>query len=179
MSINGAVAATGSSVKPITAAQAIRYECRCCIGAAQSSCNTKVCKLHPGVFECRSSVKRIKAHCLECAAQDIGESPRVAVAGCSGRLLRENGNEIRWTGPAGVERGICFLHPYRFGKNPRRAAMSPERKKKAVEIGSRSLRLLHQERKIEAGIDDPTAERGTRAKSRLWNPVTDAGQRER
>jgi hypothetical protein len=135
---------------PIAASQAIRKECRVCNGSALANCASKVCKLHPGVFACRSSVKRIKAHCLDCAAQDIGESPRVAVAGCNGRLLRENGNEIRWTDTTGVERGLCFLHPYRFGKNPRRTEMTPERKKQLVEVGSRNLRLLHQERKIGA-----------------------------
>lgn len=147
MTLNNAVAFIEPIAKPLSAAQAIRREYRWCIGSSQASCITKVCKLHPDVFECRSSVKRIKAHCLDCAAQDVGESPKAAVSSCNGRLLRENGSAVRWVDPAGVERGVCFLHPYRFGKNPRRAGMSPERRKKVSEVGSRSLRLLHQERK--------------------------------
>ena len=102
------------------AAQAIRLECRFCTGAAQEKCTTQVCNLHPGVSELRSSVKKIKAHCLECAAQNIGETRFEAVATCNGQLLRENGNEIRWIDKGGLERGVCFLHPYRFGKNPLR-----------------------------------------------------------
>ena len=104
----------------MTPAQAIRRECRFCINAAQSNCTTTVCKLHPSVFKCRSSVKRIRTQCLECAARDIGETPHKAVASCNGRLLRENGNEVRWTDSDGKERGVCFLHPYRLGKNPSR-----------------------------------------------------------
>lgn len=57
---------------------------------------------------------------FECAARDIGETPHKAVATCDGRLLRENGNEVRWIDSDGKERGVCYLHPYRFGKNPAR-----------------------------------------------------------
>ena len=118
----------------LTAAQAIRKECRFCIGAAQANCTTAVCKLHPDVFKCRSSVKRIRAHCLECAAQDIHETKFEAVATCNGHLLRENENEIRWTDADGVERGACFLHLYRVGKNPDRRKMSSEARAKRSEV---------------------------------------------
>jgi transcriptional regulator with XRE-family HTH domain len=117
----------------MTPAQAIRAECRWCIGAAQSNCTTTVCKLHPAAFKCRSSVKRVRAHCLDCAAQDLHETRHEAVATCDGHLLRENGNEIRWTDSEGVERGVCFLLPYRFGKNPSRRKMSPEARAKQAE----------------------------------------------
>ena len=118
----------------MTPAEAIKRECRWCIGAVQANCTTVVCKLHPAVFKCRSSVKRIRAHCLDCAAQDINETKYEAVATCNGRLLRENGNTVRWTDPDGVERGVCFLHAYRFGKNPSRRKMSPETRAKQSEV---------------------------------------------
>ena len=57
-------------------------------------------------------------HCLDCAALDHGETPEYAVETCKGDLLRENGNTSRWTDDKGVDRGICWLHPYRGGKNP-------------------------------------------------------------
>jgi hypothetical protein len=124
----------------LTAAQAIRKECRFCVGAAQSHCTTTVCKLHPAVFKCRSSVKRIRAHCLECAAQDIGETRFEAIATCTGHLLRENGNTARWIAADGVERGICFLHPYRFGRNPTRTKYPspPKRKPSATPARGRN-----------------------------------------
>ena len=75
----------------MTAAQAIRRECRFCIGAAQANCTTAVCKLHPDVFKFRSSVKRIRAHCLDCAAQDIHETKHEAVATCDGHLPAKTG----------------------------------------------------------------------------------------
>jgi hypothetical protein len=106
----------------ITASQAIKRECHWCIGTSQAQCTTKVCKLHPGVSELRSRVKRIREHCLDCAAQDIGETKYKAADTCTGRLLCENGNEVRWVDSAGVERGVCYLHPYRFGKNPNRVS---------------------------------------------------------
>jgi len=93
----------------LTAAQAILKECWSCIGNSRSKCASRVCKLRPENFKCRSSVKRIRAHCLDCAALDIGETPAHAVKTCIGKLLRENGNGK-----------MCWLHPFRFGKNPNR-----------------------------------------------------------
>ncbi len=92
----------------MTAAQAIKRECRDCIGTVQANCASATCKLHPSAYRCRSSVKRIKAHCLECAAKDAG-SVHQAVRDCTGHLLRGNGNGK-----------MCFLHPYREGHNPDR-----------------------------------------------------------
>ena len=89
----------------VTAAQAIKRECRDCISKAQTECITKVCQLHPDVWEGkRSKVKQIKAHCLECAGTVQ------AVKGCSGKLTPGKGND-----------GACWLHPFRMGKNPHRA----------------------------------------------------------
>ena len=51
---------------------------------------------------------------------DTGERPHEAVRDCKGDILLENGNPSKWTDEAGVERGMCWLHPYRFGKNPYR-----------------------------------------------------------
>jgi len=103
-----------TSPETVSAARAIKRECRFCSGGPQSACRTETCKLHPSVFECRSSVKRIKAHCLECAAHGSGETRHEAVRNCSGRLLRENGNG-----------GKCWLHPFRLGKNPNRPKRTP------------------------------------------------------
>jgi hypothetical protein len=79
-----------------------------------SKCPTKVCKLSPEVFRCRSSVKRIKAHCLDCTVREIDGTALKAVRACTGRLLRENGNG-----------GMCWLHPFRLGKNPDRPRRTP------------------------------------------------------
>jgi hypothetical protein len=122
------------SPTPLTPAQAIKRECRFCIGAAHANCTTTVCRLHPSMFKCRSSVKRIRAYCLDCAAQDTHETKHEAVATCNGRLLRENGNTARLTDVDGVERGVCFLHSYRLGKNPDRRKMSPETRAKRSEL---------------------------------------------
>lgn len=88
----------------MTAAQAILKECRTCNGGPQSTCISRICNLHPDVWEGKhSKVRQIRAHCLECA----GSVPQVKT--CSGKLLfhGDNGN-------------ICYLHPFRFGKNPAR-----------------------------------------------------------
>ena len=112
-----------------TPAKAITSECRWCKGGARWVCESTVCALNgPG-----SSLKRIKAHCLDCAARDLGESAHDAVRSCDGHLLRENWNAERWTDPTGKERGLCFLLPYRFGKNPARPRrLSPEHKAKMI-----------------------------------------------
>lgn len=112
-----------SKDKHMSAREAIAEECRTCqpgIRMSPAKCKSTVCKLNIGVNKCRSSVKRVKAHCLDCAAQDTGETRHEAVRSCTGRLLRENGNSIRWIDSDGRERGVCFLHPYRLGKNPYR-----------------------------------------------------------
>ena len=122
-----------------TAAQAITRECWWCSGVSPKKCWTIACKLSPVAFQCRSSVKRIKLHCLECAARDIKESERHAVQTCTGHVIRENGNPVRWNEKDGAEHGVCWLHPYRFGKNPARKPMSEENRLKAAERG-RKLR---------------------------------------
>lgn|GEM_PF-1490748 len=148
-----------------TAAQAIRKECRFCIGAAQANCTTAVCKLHPDVFKCRSSVKRIRAHCLECAAQDIHETKFEAVATCNGHLLRENENAVRWIDDEERERGVCFLHLYRVGKNPDRRKMSSETRAKRSEILAK-----HRPRPCKRGKFSP-------AGSTIYSPSIPEGER--
>ena len=92
-------------MKVLTAARAIKLECRYCNTLSQSECITKICNLHPNVWEGkRSKVKQIRAHCLECAGTPA------EVKSCDGKILRKNENK-----------NICYLHPYRMGKNPGRA----------------------------------------------------------
>ena len=87
--------------KLLTPSKAIRKECRWCKGGGRWKCESKVCYLNkPGL----SALKRIKLQCVECCG-----GVKAEVAGCTGQLLRENGN-----------RENCWLHPYRLGKNPYR-----------------------------------------------------------
>ena len=105
----------------ISADKAIRNECKFCQPRLQMTpekCYSQVCQLSASVWDGpKSRVKQIRAHCLECAGSVQ------AVEECKGNILRDNGNG-----------GICWLHPYRFGKNPaRKAAPLSDRKKKALE----------------------------------------------
>lgn len=118
----------------VTAARAIGRECNsCCPGQRMtpSKCPTKVCKLSPEVFQYRSSVKRIKAHCLDCAVRELDGTAIKAVRACTGRLLRENG-----TG------GMCWLHPFRLGKNPDRPRRTP-----APDLGKKGAEVLARYRR--------------------------------
>ena len=120
----------------LTPRQAIQKECRWCAGNTPDNCNTTICQLSD-LFEHPSSLQRIKAHCLMCAAQDLHETPQQAVKACKGDLLRENGNQKRWTLPDGTTRGACFLYPYRLGKNPerkKRTPLTPEQYERRCEI---------------------------------------------
>jgi len=88
----------------MTAAQAIRLECRFCNTLAQAECITKICNLHPEVWTGkRSKVRQIKAHCIACVGSVL------QVKECQGDILRKNDNG-----------NTCYLHPYRMGKNPAR-----------------------------------------------------------
>ena len=123
----------GKTIK-VTAAQAIGRECKsCCPGQRMtpSKCPTKVCKLSPEAFQCRSSVRRIKAHCLDCAVREIDGTALKAVRACTGRLLRENGNG-----------GTCWLHPFRLGKNPDRPRHTP-----APDLGKKGAEVLAKYRR--------------------------------
>ncbi len=78
--------------------QAIRSECRFCLGTVKGAkCESVICKLNDKFL---SALKRIKFHCLECV-----ESKR-EVKDCAGDLLSE-------------ER-LCYLYLYRMGTNPQR-----------------------------------------------------------
>lgn len=114
----------------LTPKQAWIKECRWCSNCPPGRCLTTVCKLSP-VFIFPSTLQRIKAHCLNCAAQDTHETKPQAVKTCNGHLLRENNNTDRWMSDEG-ERGICFLHPFRFGKNPtyKKRPLTPEERER-------------------------------------------------
>ncbi len=80
----------------MTPAKAIKLECKWCGGSVRSfKCDSDICKLNDKSL---TPLKRIKAHCLDCV------ETRQEVKVCSGKLLFEN--------------RLCYLHSYRFGKNP-------------------------------------------------------------
>lgn len=81
----------------MTPARSIRLECRWCSNCKSVDCISKVCKLKDVSL---SHLKRIRAHCLDCV------ETRQEVKECTGKLLYED--------------RLCYLHPYRFGKNPNR-----------------------------------------------------------
>lgn len=120
----------------LTPRKAIRMECRWCSAVTPEKCLTRVCNLSLNVFKCRSSVRRIRAHCLDCASLDLGETPAHAVLTCNGRLMRKNGNRMEGTW------SICWLHPYRLGKNPDR----PKRRTPSG-LGARGAEVLKSYRR--------------------------------
>jgi hypothetical protein len=85
----------------MTPARAIKLECKWCRGfegiRKAATCDSDICKLNDKAL---SPLKRIKLHCLDCV------ETRQEVKNCTGKLLSE-------------ER-LCYLHPYRFGHNPKR-----------------------------------------------------------
>ncbi len=85
----------------MTPAKAIQLECKWCCGfdgkRKATNCGSEICKLNDKKM---SHLKRIKAHCLDCV------ETRQDVKNCSGKLLHED--------------RLCYLHPYRFGVNPKR-----------------------------------------------------------
>lgn len=85
----------------MTPAKAIGLECKWCSGIEGkrliAKCNSEICKLNNKSL---SPLKRIKAHCLDCV------ETRQEVKNCTGKLLFED--------------RLCYLHPYRLGKNPRK-----------------------------------------------------------
>lgn len=94
----------------MTPAKAIKSECKRCLGGIRGiKCDSEVCKLNNKSL---SPLKRIKAHCLDCV------ETRQEVKNCTGKLLFED--------------RLCFLHPYRLGKNPRLKGLgNPENFKKS------------------------------------------------
>lgn len=78
--------------------KAIKQECRWCLGEVRGRvCNSKICKLNDKTLP---NLKKIRLHCLDCV-ETIQE-----VKDCTGKLL--------------FEPRLCYLHPYRFGHNPKR-----------------------------------------------------------
>ena len=94
----------------MTPAKTIKLECRWCMGGTRGmNCYSEVCKLNDKSL---TPLKRIKFHCLDCV-ESKGE-----VKNCSGKLLFED--------------RLCYLHPYRLGKNPRLKGLgNPENFKKS------------------------------------------------
>ena len=81
----------------MTPSKAIKLECRWCMGSVKSStCDSQICKLNNKSL---TPLKRIKSHCLDCVES------RKEIKDCTGKLLFED--------------RLCYLHPYRLGKNPR------------------------------------------------------------
>ncbi|GAN34908.1 pseudouridylate synthases 23S rRNA-specific [Candidatus Brocadia sinica JPN1] len=72
--------------------------------AKGAKCESEICKLKDKSL---SFLKRIKAHCLDCVGT------RQEVKSCTGKLLFED--------------RLCYLHPYRFGHNPRQRGIGNPR----------------------------------------------------
>ncbi|NOG40076.1 hypothetical protein [Candidatus Brocadia sinica] len=81
----------------MTPAIAIKLECRWCMGSVRSfSCDSQICKLNN---QSLTPLRRIKAHCLDCV------ETKQEIKKCTGKLLFED--------------RLCYLHPYRLGRNPK------------------------------------------------------------
>ena len=122
-------------------AQAIKAECRRCKGGQLFRCESKVCKLSPDAYTCRSSVRRIGAHCRDCNGDD---HPRE----CVGRYL---------------DGTTCGLHPFRLGKNPERPkrTLSPEqRAKMEATLAKNRSRIVGQMRFQAVGSTISSGVRG-------------------
>lgn len=88
----------------MTPKQAILIQCRFCLNTQVfKGCNSEVCKLNDSSL---SNLKRIKAHCLTC----VPEQNLKGVRACDGIVTNQKEHK-------------CSLHPYRLGKNPRRAGI--------------------------------------------------------
>lgn len=89
----------------MTPTKALRLECKWCMGMAKAAkCESEVCKLKDKSL---SSLKCIKLHCLDCVVT------KKEVKECTGKLLSED--------------RLCYLHPYRFGHNPRQKGIGNPR----------------------------------------------------
>ncbi len=94
----------------MTAKQAIINECRWCNNSLEfRGCVSESCELNN--IEIRSSVKRIKAHCLTCVPSQSYQG----VESCDGQVANFDDGRI------------CPLHPFRFGKNPNRKPRKPQK----------------------------------------------------
>lgn len=80
----------------MTPSNAIKEQCRYCLPSNWTSCDSMACNLNNKQL---SSLKRIRAHCLDC----VGTHPEVS--SCTGNALY----------PASHK---CSLWVYRAGKNP-------------------------------------------------------------
>lgn len=81
----------------MTPSKAIRLECKWCMGGRKTyRCDRDICKLNNKTL---SPLKRIKAHCLDCV------ETRQKIKDCTGKLLFED--------------RLCYLHIFKFGRNPK------------------------------------------------------------
>lgn len=105
----------------MTPKKSIEAECRFCKSGQRFDCESSTCKLNDSRL---SSLKRIKAHCLDC------NGGRAEVVTCRGDVLNPSPHK-------------CSLWEYRLGKNP-------ALKGKGGNISN--LRLF--ERKVDAPVFD-------------------------
>ncbi|MDN3515357.1 MAG: hypothetical protein NG747_13295 [Candidatus Brocadia sp.] len=81
-----------------TPARAIKQECHWCLGEVRGRvCHSKICKLNDNTLP---NLEKIRLYCLDCVeTKQEGKD-------CTEKLLSEP--------------SPCYLHPYRFGRNPKR-----------------------------------------------------------
>ncbi len=94
--------------KRLSPKQAIEKECSRCKSGARFDCESKLCKLNEAntpSWEGWTSLKRIKAHCLDCVGIDKA-GPELENCG---------GKEVLYPEPH-----FCALYEFRFGTNPGR-----------------------------------------------------------
>lgn len=103
-------------MKRLTPAQAIKAECRDCMGGQYITCTSDLCMLggSPMVVRPATPLKRIKAHCQYCA-------PDMDVDEC--------------------EISDCPLYPYRYGKNPYKSKAMKEAYRKHPQMRTANLNL--------------------------------------
>ena len=95
----------------LTPKQAISAECKFCNNTINfHGCSSELCQLNNMELK---HIKRIKAHCLTC----VPEQNLPGVKDCDGKVTNS-------------EPHICYLHPFRLGKNPKLQAIGKARASK-------------------------------------------------
>jgi len=88
----------------MTPRKAIKQECCFCMNTPVfHGCSSETCQLNNTEL---SNLQKIKAHCIDC----VPEHNVKGVRGCTGKVTSPTPH-------------ICPLHPYRLGKNPKRAGI--------------------------------------------------------
>jgi hypothetical protein len=85
--------------KRLSPSRAIKKECQWCLNNRFPDCGSRVCILKNDEL---TPLRKIRKHCLDCAGDSFAE-----VKACDGKVLYP-------------EPHTCYLHEFRFGKNPRR-----------------------------------------------------------